>query len=602
MKRVLLHIGTGKTGSSAIQMSLARAAETGTLTAGRYPVQRALPGVWARRRRGRVAHWSPPMWPSHNFMPALYAPYERLPRLVKAEYPSPSDRVTLQGDVEAYRADLLAHITAHDDVLLSAEFLCQLHDDEVGALAADLDQAGVDEIAVLLYVRYPPSRYLSSVQQSLKAASTFASPTRFHDAFLSMADTWRRHFDTVRVRPFEREQLRDGDVVRDLLATCDEFFPSPTAGPEVQVVRANESISAEGMLLLQEFQAEFHADTTNVFHRDALDLLRVLERSTDAVTQTTPRLGPELRRLVAANHADDLAALRTRYGVTFVAAGQADTSGTGTPEPDPSRRWSDLTRVLASYDREALEALRLHCLRQALKAQHRTRSSAKKTPRATGASHRSDAARLHATDTSPESVRDRRHRVFARLLGMFPTGRCIDLGTGHGTFARRAANAGWEVTAVDVRTERWPDDPRVRWVKADVRDVELHPYELVLCLGLLHHMTAKDQLALFDRAAGRPLIIDTHVDYGEHTQPLSDPVTCEGYRGRWYSEPPTSNAAWGTEQSFWPTLESLHQMLAAHGYDTVTTVEPWYLPDRTFFVALAGDDTGPRSRPASSSG
>ena len=74
-----------------------------------------------------------------------------------------------------------------------------------------------------------------------------------------------------------------------------------------------------------------------------------------------------------------------------------------------------------------------------------------------------------------ESISRRRHAVFGRLLGLFPPGTCVDLGTGHGSFARQAASLGWTVTAIDARTERFPVDERVTWVQADIRDVDLSP-------------------------------------------------------------------------------------------------------------------------------
>lgn len=176
---------------------------------------------------------------------------------------------------------------------------------------------------------------------------------------------------------------------------------------------------------------------------------------------------------------------------------------------------------------------------------------------------------------------------FERLLRLFTLGRLVDLGTGHGVFAQRAADLGWDVTAIDARSERWPDDDRVTWVKGDIREHDLERYDLIACLGVFYHLTCDDQLSLLSRSAGTPMIIDTHLDHGEHEHSLSDPVTeGDGYAGRHYSEPFALTSAWGNRHSFWPTLASFQRMLARHGYDTVLTVEPWSTGDRTFFVAL----------------
>ena len=181
-----------------------------------------------------------------------------------------------------------------------------------------------------------------------------------------------------------------------------------------------------------------------------------------------------------------------------------------------------------------------------------------------------------------------RIRIFGHLLALFPPGRLVDLGAGHGKFSRVAAEAGWEVTAVDARTERNAATPGVIWVEADVRDVDLDGYDMVACLGLFYHLTAEDQLDLLARCQGAPLIIDTHLANGLSTHPLGGEVELQGYTGRVYHEGTGLLSSWGNQQSFWPTPDSFHKMLGQAGYNLVLAVEPWYLPDRTFFLALPG--------------
>jgi SAM-dependent methyltransferase len=185
-----------------------------------------------------------------------------------------------------------------------------------------------------------------------------------------------------------------------------------------------------------------------------------------------------------------------------------------------------------------------------------------------------------------------RNNWFQQMLGLFPPGRLIDLGSGHGTFARDAADAGWTVTAVDARGDRYPtDEPRVNWQVGDVRTADLTGFDLILCLGLFYHLTVDDQIDLLARCSGRPIILDTHVANdrkGGHPYRLSEPVTVRGYTGRHYLEPDQathSHASWGNKLSFWPRTRDLYKMLADHGYDVLTGT-PWYEPSRTFFLCL----------------
>jgi SAM-dependent methyltransferase len=188
------------------------------------------------------------------------------------------------------------------------------------------------------------------------------------------------------------------------------------------------------------------------------------------------------------------------------------------------------------------------------------------------------------------SSRTLRFRWFNQMLGLFPPGRLIDLGAGHGMFARAAADVGWTVTALDARGDRYPaDERRIDWQIGDVRDVDLSAFDVIACLGLFYHLTIDDQLDLLARAKGAPIILDTHVanDRPVPTK-LSPPVELRGYVGRLYTEPDQathSPASWGNDQSFWPRTRDLYKMLDAQSYD-VLTATPWYLPSRTFFLCL----------------
>jgi hypothetical protein len=131
------------------------------------------------------------------------------------------------------------------------------------------------------------------------------------------------------------------------------------------------------------------------------------------------------------------------------------------------------------------------------------------------------------------------------------------------------------------------------------RDIELVDFDLILCLGLFYHLTNRDQLALIERAAGRPMIIDTHLDHGVHEHSVSERSrSAEGFEGCWYEEPNTLTSSWGNAASFWPTLASFHEMLALQGFRTVLAVDPWVTSDRTFFVAIPARVSRAAPRPS----
>ncbi len=178
---------------------------------------------------------------------------------------------------------------------------------------------------------------------------------------------------------------------------------------------------------------------------------------------------------------------------------------------------------------------------------------------------------------------------FETMLGWFDPGTLVDLGAGHGAFSIKAADLGWKVTAVDARVERFPEDSRVKWVEQDIREVDLSPFDLVVNLGLFYHLTLADQLSLLDRAAGKPMILDTHFAAGDAEQwSLSDLVTVDGYEGRYFPEEGVQEyptASFGNLSSFWPTLPSLQRMLFERGWDVYIST-PHYLTTRTFFACV----------------
>ena len=158
-------------------------------------------------------------------------------------------------------------------------------------------------------------------------------------------------------------------------------------------------------------------------------------------------------------------------------------------------------------------------------------------------------------------------------------GRLLDLATGHGKFAGVASELGWAVTAVDARTERFPEADDIDWVQSDLRDYEIGNFDVISLLGIFYHLELEDQLKLLTRCSGTMTIIDTHVA-------LRAEVTEGGYEGRFFSENlEVPTASWINETSFWPTEESLVRMLHANGFEFVfKLIPPPTRVDRTWYI------------------
>ena len=161
-----------------------------------------------------------------------------------------------------------------------------------------------------------------------------------------------------------------------------------------------------------------------------------------------------------------------------------------------------------------------------------------------------------------------------------------------------AADPGWQVTALDARGDRYPEDGRVNWQVGDVGV----PTSWVRRRGVPRALLPPDRRRPA-RPAGalqRPPADPRHARRQREVEPftLSEAVTLRGYRGRLYLEGDLarSTASWGNDESFWPRTRALYRMLGENGYE-VLTAAPWYLPTRTFFLCLPGMSRSSR-RPA----
>jgi len=189
-----------------------------------------------------------------------------------------------------------------------------------------------------------------------------------------------------------------------------------------------------------------------------------------------------------------------------------------------------------------------------------------------------------------------RIRTFKWLLAehIEPRETLLDLGAGHCSFAKRAREAGYKVTAVDGRTERLPDDlDGIEFVKSDVRELDVTGFGVIAILGLLYHLTLEDQEDLLRRCSyGATVILDTQIHdphkVGDIAEDWARELTRAGeYEGVRFPERNNPMASIGNPISFWHTEDSLLRLTDRCGYANVTKVEPVYFSTygaRRFYV------------------
>jgi 2-polyprenyl-3-methyl-5-hydroxy-6-metoxy-1,4-benzoquinol methylase len=206
-------------------------------------------------------------------------------------------------------------------------------------------------------------------------------------------------------------------------------------------------------------------------------------------------------------------------------------------------------------------------------------------------------AQRHALPEPDPSIK--KLQIFRTLISPYRPGKMLDLGSGRGNFSLAAARLGWQVTAVDARTVRWPNPQEdskqaklmqsVNWVQADVREFPIRngEYDLICILGLLHHLGVEDQIELMRRCSGTLTLLDTRI-----APKITD---TEGpYEGMYIREhgetreerDQVPTAAWGNEVSFRHTEESLLRLARDCGYSKTMTMKPPHRKNYTMFLCL----------------
>ncbi len=156
--------------------------------------------------------------------------------------------------------------------------------------------------------------------------------------------------------------------------------------------------------------------------------------------------------------------------------------------------------------------------------------------------------------------------------------RLVDLGAGPCIFSKIAYANGYDVTAVDARTERLPEELEgIQFFQSNINDFVLTKFDVVVVLGLLYHLTLDDQISLMEHIPkGSVLILDTQVHIAKYAQKEASEqrgfdtdalVKKKGYEGVLFPEVENAMASVGDPITWWHTEDSLMYLLSAAGFE-----------------------------------
>lgn len=276
---IVFHLGDCKTGTTSIQTVLAR-------------------GTW--EAEGRTLLYS--------------APFNHIPLAKSLRKRGIAQNPQVDGLVAALQASDadLAVISAEHFEFVPPKLL---HDLVEGPLAPWRDR-----VRLIAYVRPHAERFLSAFAEGAKKGGLTGDLAATHQALLArrllfyaprFAALRDLFGDRFTLRPFLRDQLKDGDVVADFFDFALRGAPVRFTGEAAQ----NESLSVEDLVLVRLMQAEFRR-----YGADIREPGKAFGRNFSAILAAAPaqratklQLHRALADELAATYADDAAAVDAQF-------------------------------------------------------------------------------------------------------------------------------------------------------------------------------------------------------------------------------------------------------------------------------------------------
>jgi|TARA_R110002072_G_scaffold203177_1_gene361145 hypothetical protein len=239
MKRLVLHIGMAKTGTSSIQDTLGPAHQTLRDMQVYYPPERPYNhcyefSVLFMQR------------PQNNYYFKRQAPISE--REIAAQ---------LDGLAERWRAFFQSF--DRGVCILSAENLSDFQEGDIQKLQRFVSPF-FDEVSIVAYVRHPISAIKSQWEQDVKeldkpqsAADILTATKRRYN--YSFVHRWSKVFgnEHVTIRPFEPGAFYNGDLIDDFLHAAGI---ASTLGKKIDPVQSNQSLGPNGTAFLLAFNAQ----------------------------------------------------------------------------------------------------------------------------------------------------------------------------------------------------------------------------------------------------------------------------------------------------------------------------------------------------------
>ena len=293
--RLILHIGSDKTGTTSIQETLSRSRDNLAQEGILYP---------------NLANDN-----NHNLLPiALSDERARQPRRLIHRYGNAQNILAVSRQAWRDMSQQVQHGSFHTVILSAEHFFGVAQPDRLMELVQEAIP-GLNETRIVAYLRRPSSHFVARLQQKLKAQHALVTPERI--IYSNYLAAWKK-VGNLDLREFNQAKLHNGDVVQDFWNR--ELKDLPFSRVAASSTRQNRSLSAEGLYLLQRFRQSRYPQQEGVIFRDSDALLRrimLAEQSNhENVSFTRLKLHKQIRDFVDYSTPDN-EVLKSDFGFQF---------------------------------------------------------------------------------------------------------------------------------------------------------------------------------------------------------------------------------------------------------------------------------------------
>jgi len=300
MKKVIIHIGHIKTGSSALQDSFSENLDTLRNRKIFYPTRYAT----TTTRMDGVSIYE------HNLLAAYDEDFQNIYKPLQKKYLSkPFLDKSINNFINGIEEDFLNG--NFETLLLSSEFLSESTQRTIVTLKKWINSVlKISEIKLILYVRSPAEAYKSQMIQRVKSGLELTSPAGFFIDYKAIIQTFKNVYgnSSVIVLAYERDNFINNDIVEEF---SDKFLGLKLKGKKI-----NESLSLEAVLFLFKYWHDI--GSKGKYGRSRFELLvpwLELNPYNSNVT-SSPKLKAGLCELINYNHSHQFKFLAD-LGVNF---------------------------------------------------------------------------------------------------------------------------------------------------------------------------------------------------------------------------------------------------------------------------------------------